>query len=187
MYIIEAKIEDIINDFPIVDNWLETISKSILCDDIDKQSVKSVYTFILVKTKNDRVLEMKFDERFQFELSKVRINFNLQIGKNFVFANRLPKGIIPKSIVDSISELTKIKMLIETRSDNSGEIRKSIPDIEKYADFLEQLEEIGEMDDILPVSKNIEYDMDDILDKINSKGINSLTKGELNYLKSKSE
>ena len=64
------------------------------------------------------------------------------------------------------SELTKIKMLIETRSDNSGEIRKSIPDIEKYADFLEQLEEIGEMDDILPVSKNIEYDMDDILDKI---------------------
>ena len=81
-----------------------------------------------------------------------------------------------------------IKSLNNVESRNENVLNNLIDLIMNMGDESSQMEEIDEEEDIL-IKKSVkkEYNLDDILDKINQKGISSLTEEENNYLKNLSK
>jgi hypothetical protein len=122
--------------------------------------------------------KLKYDDRLKEELSKVRVDIILQMG-NVVFSNRVEKNFIPKTISDIITEITKIKMNLEFEEHGDIEIKNTIP---PYSDTV-----IIEFIDYSNQSEEIEYDMDDLLDKIHNQGYDSLTPEEKSFLDKKSK
>ena len=105
---------------PKVKSWIDNFNqisfsgKEITKDDVE---VFCSFGYFVPKSHNGDKFEeisemtskMLFQERVNFELSKVRINLTIKIG-NFVISDRLPKGAMLKSVEKIVSELTKVKM-----------------------------------------------------------------------------
>ncbi len=175
MFLVEANISDIITEFEIVKEWID-ILKSIIKDDVDDSTIQAYYTygFFVPKSKNnlDSLQEMMeesskmlFPERLKIERSKVRVDVTIKIGK-LIFSNRLPLGSIPKFIDELVTEIVKVRMTIELEMDYRQEVAESIPPLTGEEDY---------------------FDIDEILDKISTNGMESLTPEEKEFLDKKSK
>lgn len=189
MFLVESNISDITREFKIVKEWVDVIKSSILKDDVDDSNIQAYYTygFFVPKSKNnldslqemmDRSSKMLFPERLDLEKSKVRVDVTIKIGK-LILTNRLPNGSIPTFINELITEIVKVKMTIESKLDYREDVVESIPPLSGLVslDIIDGISEVEE-----------EYfDMDEILDKISTSGMESLSPEEKEFLDKKSK
>lgn len=179
MYTIIAKTEEVCNELPKVKKWIKNIHSKILKTDVDmsKIDISYSYGFFVTKVKNEKYNQqhtLKFDDRLKLEMSKLRIDIFIEIGK-FSMANRLSDKIIPTSIKNIVTELTKVKMLLESNYHKNKEVIESIPEIDTSIISYRIIYEGDE-------SEEEKFDMDSILDKINRLGIESLNEEERTFL-----
>jgi len=73
------------------------------------------------------------------------------------------------------------KILDELTEDLAKDLLEYCRNEKNNMDFISDMDE--DCDELIKKSSKKEYNLDDILDKINEKGISSLTKEETNYLK----
>ena len=126
---------------------------------------------------------MKYDDRLQFELSKVSVILTIKM-KSFVISDKLEKGFIPTSIRLLINEITKVKMMLEYEYYKNEEVRNSIPEIDSEIVSFEIVKEIVQGDGGI---NEVPLNMDQILDKIVEDGIDSLSDEEKEFLDKKSK
>lgn len=181
---------EVLDDFPIVNDWLVRI-KDYLNKDLDDKKIEFFYTFgfFLPKSKNTQEYymqmyedcsRMKYPDRLNFELSKVRISLTVKNGQ-FILSDRLPKGHIPTVVFDIVAEITKLKMLVESEYHADKEIIDSIPEINRDLVSFETIKEYVKDD------MKVEFDLDSILDKISNLGIDALSDEEKDFLDKKSK
>jgi hypothetical protein len=191
MFLIPITAEEV-KEIPKIKEWIQNmnlISFDQSKVDIDDIEFHCSFGYFVPKSHNSEdkfmdILEMTsnmpFEERFNYELSKVRVNILLK-WKKFSISDRLPKGVIPTSVFNLVKELTKVKMTLEFESHGKEEIKKTIPEIDTSLVNIETFNEVA--------SSEIEKDfnIDDILDKISEKGITSLSDDEKEFLDNKSK
>lgn len=186
MYIINTNLEEVTKEFDFVNSWIDTICEDILHKDREKCKITMFYNYgyFVPKGKgaNPDQFDMLFEDRLKYELSKVRVNVTIKIDE-LMITNRLKKGLIPDVIKSMVTEITKYKMTIECEFHQNDDVKKSIPEFDESIVSIEAIkQEIG--------SEQIEeeyFDIDDILDKIANKGIDSLTESEKDFLDKKSK
>jgi hypothetical protein len=186
MYLINTNLEEVSKEFDFVDSWIETICESILHKEKEKCKITIFYDYGYFVPKGKgydlKQYEMLFDDRLSYEMSKVRVNITVKID-NFMMINRLKKGLIPNIIKSMVTEITKYKMQIECDFHENKEVRDSIP---AYDESILSVEIIKNEIDTDKIEEDY-FDIDDVLDKIANKGIDSLTDGEREYLDKKSK
>jgi hypothetical protein len=193
MFIIDTNREDVLEDFPFIQEWIDTAQKVFIKKEIDESKIEFYYSygFFVPKVENKQELytdmyekssKMLFDDRLTFELSKVRVNITMKIG-NFILSNRLEKGSVPEIVGKIVEEITKVKMTVEGDYHDNQEVIDSIPDIDPEIIKFEAVNEIVNKD--LPEGMN--FNMDDLLDKIGKKGMDSLSDEEKEFLDKKSK
>lgn len=189
MYTINIEIEKVLEECPFVQEWIDVLKKNIIKKDIETSSIIAYYSygFFVKKSENnmdsiiDRIensVRLKYDDRLIEELSKTRVDVILKIGTT-ILSNRTIKGFVPKTISDIVAEIVKVKMNLEFEEHGDIDIKNTIPPysdsvVVEFIDYSEQTEEI-------------EYDMDEILDKILNEGYDSLTPEEKSFLDKKSK
>ena len=101
MFILDTDIQSVVDDMPKVKKWVKYIKKNIIESDIDFTKVGVVYSYGFFVPKNkeniptdEELLKLKFKKRLKYELSKVRVELDLQYA-SFRMKTRLPKGTIP--------------------------------------------------------------------------------------------
>jgi len=192
MFLLPALKEDVLNDFPIVSEWLDTIQFSILKKQIEDSKLELYYTYgyFLPKVENkeefyidlqEQCNNMLFDDRLKFELSKVRVNLTIRVGK-FAMSNRLPKGVVPESIKEIVTEVTKVKMMLEGEYHDNQDVINSIPDIDTSIVSYEIIKDAMHSED-----SEKYFNVDEILDKISKNGLDSLSEEEKEFLDKKSK
>jgi len=124
---------------------------------------------------------MLFDDRLKFELSKVRVNLTIRVGK-FAMSNRLPKGVVPESIKEIVTEVTKVKMMLEGEYHDNQDVINSIPDIDTSIVSYEIIKDAMHSED-----SEKYFNVDEILDKISKNGLDSLSEEEKEFLDKKSK
>ena len=179
---------------PKVKAWIENFNlisfseKEITEDDVN---VFCSFGYFVPKSHNGDKFEeisemsskMLFEDRLNFEISKVRVNLTIKIG-NFTITDRLPKGFVFDSVKKVVAELTKVKMTVESEYYNIQEVKDSIPEFDKSIIDFEIVKDVVKNDQ----NKNqTELEVDDILDKISKQGIDSLSDEEKQFLDSKSK
>lgn len=182
MMSIAIEINEALEECPFIQDWINIISNQINKSEPDMTKVTVFYSYGFFVTKGIPLkdnTQLLYKDRLEVEMSKVRVNIGIKFG-NTMFSNRTPNGYIPKSISDIISEIIKIKMIIEYDYHNNDEVRDSIPEL-KEGTIVEYIKIRNEM---LPGE---ELSIDDILDKISSQGVESLTKEEKDFLDKKSK
>ena len=184
MYIIDTEIEKVCEEFSQVEKWIKTIHKKVLKTEIDHSKIQAYYSYGFFVTKpkegevvltNEDIFKLKFKKRLKLELSKVRVDITIKIG-NFTMTNRLEKGIIPDDIKNIVTELTKVRMMVEGEYHQNKKVIKSIPEVDSKIVQYRIIR--GDEDiDMEPM-----FDIDLILDKISTDGIQSLSPEEKDFL-----
>jgi hypothetical protein len=184
MYIIDTKIERVCDEFSQVKKWVKTIHKKVLNTKLDnsKISVYYSYGFFVTKSKsdteiisNEEIFKLKYKKRLKVELAKVRVDVTIRVG-NFTMTNRLEKGLIPQDIKNIVTELTKVRMMVEGEYHKNKKVIDSIPEVDRN---IVQYKIIKGAED---VDMEPMFDMDLILDKISKEGIESLSPEEKDFL-----
>jgi hypothetical protein len=184
MYIIDTKIERVCDEFSQVKKWVKTIHKKVLNTKLDnsKISVYYSYGFFVTKSKsdteiihNEEIFKLKYKKRLKIELAKVRVDVTIRVG-NFTMTNRLEKGLIPEDIKNIVTELTKVRMMVEGEYHKNKKVIDSIPEVDRN---IVQYKIIKGNED---VDMEPMFDMDLILDKISKEGIQSLSPEEKDFL-----
>jgi hypothetical protein len=185
MIIVDVTYKKLIKELEFVDNWIDVICDTILQK--DKQNCKIYpfynYGFFVKKNSEEEVdyLNMKFKKRFDYEMSKVRVHVGIKID-DFMMMQKLNKGIVPKTIKDIVREITKVRMIVESKFHDNEEVTNSIPPVNsKIVKF-----DVAELD-TFDFEGEISLDIDAILDKISQTGIDSLSKIEKQFLDKKSK
>jgi len=182
MFLVQADLKDVLAECSVVKDWIDVIKSDIIKNEsFEDSNIKFYYSYGFFVPKSNKYvkLDMLFPERLQFELSKIRVGATIEMG-NFIMSNRLPKGFIPPIINDIVIEITKVKMMIECELFHNDDIFNSIPPLSENTSFKMIKELIGEQ-------VEEEFDMYDILDKISTHGIESLSNKEKNFLDKKSK
>jgi hypothetical protein len=172
-----------------IQKWYDFITNH-LGKEIKESKLEFYYSigFFLPKAENkeqqhieniDKIESMPYNDRLEWELSKLRINLTMNMG-NFTISDRMPKKYIPQPIFDLVKELTKVKMLLESEITGNDSQKYSIPDFDE--NFISSDEFKAQLKQLLG-KEDSKLDLDDILDKISKTGMDSLTKDELTYLK----
>lgn len=184
MYIIDTKIERVCDEFSQVKKWVKTIHKKVLNTKLDnsKISVYYSYGFFVTKAKsdteiirNEEIFKLKYKKRLKVELAKVRVDVTIRVG-NLILTNRLEKGLIPQDIKNIVTELTKVRMMVEGEYHKNKKVIDSIPEVDRNIVQYKIIK--GDDDnDMEPM-----FDMDLILDKISKEGIESLSPEEKDFL-----
>jgi len=184
MYIIDTKIERVCEEFSQVKKWVKTIHKKVLNTKLDdsKISVYYSYGFFVTKSKsdteiisNEELFKLKYKKRLKIELTKVRVDVTIKVG-NFIMTNRLERGLIPEDIKNIVTELTKVRMMVEGEYHKNKKVIDSIPEVDRSIVQYKIIK--GDEDvDMEPM-----FDMDLILDKISKEGIQSLSPEEKDFL-----
>ena len=182
MFILPTTMETIKVEFPEINNWLKVIQENFIGKEIDEPKVSVFYTygFFVPKSKNlypgyPTHLELLFPERLELELSKLRIDVHLIYGK-FAIKNRINAPV--KSVVDLVTELTKIKMTLETEYTEDQNVKNSIPPFN--SDIKIKIVKDGE--EVNLNEDKEELNLNTILDKISNTGMESLTPEEKEFL-----
>lgn len=194
MYIIEAKSEEVYNEFPYVKKWINSVCRNIIDKSVRECKVDMFYHYGFfipkVSDKNEyytkqyeKCSKMKFEDRLEYELSKTRVNVTIKID-NFMMTNRLLKGDLPQIVTSIVTEITKYKMLAEYEYHNNDEVRDSIPEIDNTLVSVELVKSLISGKD---ETDETEFDLDDILEKISVSGIDSLSEKEKEFLDKKSK
>jgi hypothetical protein len=196
MFTIPVEKEEVLSDYPNVEkDWIELSNSKFLNNELDEEKMSFFYSygFFLPKINDmekkiefyenmyENTQKMMFDERLEFELKKVRVNLTMLVGKNFVLSNRMPKGTIPDIIRKVVTEVTKVKMLVEYEFNNNEDVKKSIPEIDTSIISFEIIR------DVVKDENKLNLDIDDILDKISQDGLDSLSDEEREFLDKKSK
>jgi hypothetical protein len=196
MFTIPVEKEEVLSDYPNVEkDWIELSNTKFLNNELDEEKMSFFYSygFFLPKINDmekkiefyenmyENTQKMMFDERLEFELKKVRVNLTMLVGKNFVLSNRMPKGTIPDIIRKVVTEVTKVKMLVEYEFNNNEDVKKSIPEIDTSIISFEIIR------DVVKDENKLNLDIDDILDKISQDGLDSLSDEEREFLDKKSK
>jgi hypothetical protein len=193
MFSLTVEMEDLFNEFPFVETkWLSHLRNmpDVVIKD-SKLEFYYTYGYYLPKSKDESLIEvynnilrLKYDDRLKYELGKVRVSLTIKHG-HLLYTNRLPKKQIPDIIKEIVTELTKVKMNLEYEYHKDDSILETVPKINTSLVSIEVLKD-ELTDDFVKIEKGIEnyitYEIDDILDKINESGIDSLTDGEKNFL-----
>jgi len=191
MFLIPITAEEV-KEIPKVKEWIQNmnlISFDQSKVDIDDIKFHCSFGYFVPKSHNteDKLIDifetmsnMPFEERFNYELSKVRVNILLK-WKKFSISDRLPKGVIPTSVFNLVKELTKVKMTLEFESHGKEEIKKTIPEIDTSLVNIETFNQVASSE----IQKD--FNIDDILDKISQNGIGSLSEEEKEFLDNKSK
>jgi len=195
MYIVGSTVEELKEEFPVVEDWISYICFYILNKPKEdcKISIFYHYGFFVPKSKNkdfyqdqyERCSMMLYDERVKYELSKTRVNVTIKID-DFMMTNRISG--IPSIVRSIVSEITKYKMSVECKYHNNQEVQDSIPQFDKTILTVETVKNFVSLDE--PNSENEEeqnFDIDEILDKISSDGVEALTQKEKEFLDKKSK
>ena len=193
MFVVDTNKEDVLNDFPFVSEWIDMSKVHILKREIDESKIEFYYSygFFVPKVENkeemynqmfEDCIKMKFPERLEFEMSKVRVNLTMKLG-NFILSNRLEKGSIPEVVRKIVTELTKVKMTVEGEYHENQDVKDSIPEIDRDVVSFEIIRDVV----ISDYSESQSYDIDAILDKITSEGMDALSKEEKEFLDKKSK
>ncbi len=192
MFTIFITTEEVMEEFPsIYDKWI-SIGKEIK-PEFNESEVEFYYNYGFfhpkVENKEDYYNEMyekcatmMFDERLKFELNKVRVELMMKDG-HLVISNRLPKKTIPKIVEDIVTEITKVKMLVEYEYNEDEDIKSSIPEVDSSIVSFEIIRDVVNND----YSKSQNFDIDNILDKISKEGMESLSDEEREFLDKKSK
>lgn len=195
MFVVDVDRKELINEFPIVKDWIKKMKKIKLNDgDINKDDIEFYYSygFFVPKSKNNEEdyiksiesnITLLYPDRLNFELSKVRVNITMKLD-NFIITDRLPKGKIPSKIVDIVSEVTKVKMMVESEFSYNKEVLESIPALDKS---IVDIEIIKNGVNVETTDITNDFTIDTILDKISKGGFESLTKEEKDFLDNKSK
>jgi hypothetical protein len=196
MFTIPVEKEEVLSDYPNIEkDWIELSNSKFLNNELDENKMSFFYSygFFLPKINDmekkidfyenmyENTSKMLFNERLDFELSKVRVNLTMLVGKNFVLSNRMPKGTIPDIIKKIVTEVTKVKMLVEYEFNNNEEIKKSIPQIDNSIISFEIIR------DVVKDENKLNLNIDDILDKISKSGLDALSDEEKDFLDKKSK
>lgn len=193
MFTINVEKDELVNQFPEVKKWVKKIQKmSFSNKEFDESNIEFYcsYGFFVPKSYNgekfsevaEATSKMLFQERLNFELSKVRVNLTMKIG-HFVISDRLPKGVIPETVVKIVTEITKVKMMVESEYYQNEEVKNSIPEIDKTFVDIEIVRDVVNND----YKEDKNFDVDSILDKISQKGLDSLSDEEKDFLDNKSK
>ena len=186
MFIIPINKEEVC-DIPKIKKWIKNLHKlSFTEEEIQKDKVEFLcqFGFFVPKGNNsvEKLMEsfevtskMLFEERLKFELSKVRVDIAIKYEK-FFMTDRLPKDFIPEPVYKLVKELTKVKMMVESKMHDNIDVLKSIPEIDTSMINIDIFKNIAHSE------IKTEYNLDDILDKINEKGIDSLSDDEKKFL-----
>lgn len=179
MYIIHSEIDKVYEEFPKIKKWISIIENKILKSTMSNINVYYSYGFFVTKSLKEispeETYNLNYEKRLKLELSKVRVDITLKSG-NFIMTNRMKK--IPQDIKDIVTELTKVKMMIEGDFHRNQYIIDSIPEVDTN---IIQYKIIREDDD------TSEFNLDSILDKISTTGIESLTEQEKDFLEKSSK
>jgi len=184
MYIIDTKIERVCDEFSQVKKWVKTIHKKVLNTKLDNSKVIVYYSygFFVTKAKSDTeiisnedLFKLKYKKRLKIELAKVRVDVTIRVG-NLILTNRLEKGLIPQDIKNIVTELTKVRMMVEGEYHKNKKVIDSIPEVDRN---IVQYKIIKGDEDVYMEPM---FDMDLILDKISKEGIQSLSPEEKDFL-----
>jgi len=185
MFTILTTKEEVIIDIPsIYNDWYKVITQ--VKPDLDESKLDIYYTygFFHPKVENKEDYYNQMFEKCSVMLFDERVQFNLTMKSSHLFlSNRLPKGTIPKIINDIVTEITKVKMLVEYEYNQNEEVKSSIPDVDTNIVSFEIIREAVNND----YSKSQNFDIDSILDKISQKGMDSLSDEEKDFLDKKSK
>ncbi len=182
MYVIEANIEEVCSELPKVSKWVRSIHKKILKTEVDMSAIDVSFSYGFFVPKGDKEdyyesqYTLKFEERLALEMSKLRVDISLKIGK-FSMTNRLNDNMTPVAIKQIVNELTKIKMIIEGKFHENQDVIDSIPEVDTS---IVSYRIVGSEDEV--EEKSGSFDIDLILDKINTDGIQSLSEEEREFL-----
>lgn len=194
MFTINIEKDELVNQFPEIKKWVKKIQKMSFSEkgEVNQSEIEFYcsYGYFVPKSFNgekyseviEATTKMLFDERLNFELSKVRVNLTMKIG-HFVISDRLPKGIVPEAISRIVTEVTKVKMMIESDHYQNEEVKKSIPEIDKTFVDIDIIRDVVTND----YKEDKNFDIDSILDKISQKGLDSLSNEEKDFLDNKSK
>lgn len=180
MYVIEVDFECVLAEYPdCVDGFIDSLecSPGKNKDKIDYNKIKFFYHFGFFKTKSAKNDETKYklvyEDRLKLELSKVRLDISMESGK-FIIQDRFDNTSSLVSVI--VADIVKSMIYAEQLHFKDPIVMDSIREYIKLRE--EEEEEDRPLED---------YELDDILDKISAKGMESLTSKELDFLRKSSE
>lgn len=211
---IQVNQEDVQNDYPtIYDDYINKLRESnSISRNRDEEKIKWFYSWgsfvkkakspdekVARDLKNQESLQMEFSERIDFELSKTRVTVTMK-ANSYIYGDRVRKRFsIPQRVIQIVGEEVKLKMLLEQKELNDQDVIDSIPPINtdiiplKYLKMVlgeehpyaqdENPEGVGAVDYDQYEEEEV-LDVDRILEKIHSDGMDSLTERERNFLES---
>jgi hypothetical protein len=202
----QVEFKTVLQDYPeIVEEFLNNLRNSNSpYKETDIDDIRWYYTWDFEYNENDEDLEtsrfeMKYEDRFNYELNKVRINVTMKAGQ-FKRRDRVSSTVLPSQVIKIVDEVVKIMMTEEQKFFANDEVVNSIPPLDSslysddmsvyssYSSSVRSLEEsIFDDDYDVDYEEDIDYDLDTILDKISEHGIDSLTKGEKDFLDNQSK
>ena len=195
--------KEVLEDIPRVKEWID-IFKNKFNKKIKKNNTSFYYTYHYIipdpeQSDDDfddmvsECINMLYEDRLEYEISKVDINITMKVD-DMLISDKINKDNdgVPKVINEVISEITKVKMILESEFNDNEEVKKSIPEIDDEIVKIETEYE-GEYSDEINLDFGDEidnvndFDVDEILDKISKTGMGGLTKAEKKFLNDKSK
>lgn len=155
---------------------------------------------VLADMEFEQKMHLPYEERCKADLPKIRVSLSMKAG-NYIRTDRSIDADLPKYVIDMHYETMKITMLQEQMMVNDPVVLESLAPFKHLLDELmqdmgitpEMMESLG---DKLPgfnaiqqnqPKKDVALNMDEILDKINETGMQSLTAKELKFLEKMSK
>lgn len=208
---IKVEAEDVQSNYPSVyEDFISDLRDSnSLSRNINEEKMKWYYSWgsfvkkakndedrVIKDLKNQKALEMEYEERLEFELSKTRVTVTMEAGK-YTRGDRVRKRFdIPDKIVQIVAEQTKLRMLLEQKEIEDQDVIDSVPMFNTDIIPLKQLKLILGEDHSHTQDENSEgidgentmdefeedLSVDSILEKIHEEGIESLSEREREYL-----
>jgi hypothetical protein len=150
---------------------------------------KSPKEHLFQNSEYDRKLKLPFEERCKLELKNLRISYVMSAGF-YTKSDRCLEKKIPDNIKEMVCDVLKITMIKEQFIVSDETVMESLEKFNNFEQLADvayyELNEYVDLDNVEPVQKNQitkELNIDDILDKMNKHGKDSLTEIELNFLK----
>jgi len=193
MFTINISKEEVLDDVPRIKEWIATAEERF-GKIINEDNILFYYTYSFLTPEEDEseqyyenlynsCIDMLYEERFKFELLSVVASVEMKIDDLSISDILDIDSELPSIIKDIVSEVTKVKMILESEYNDNEKVKNSIPDIDSSIVSIEGVKDT--LDSKYKESK--EFDTDAILDKISKRGIGTLSDDEKDFLNSRSK